>query len=119
MTRTMDDLQVISFADWRALRSWLEVNHDNSPGVWVRIFKRGSSVPSVTFTEVLEQGLCFGWSESKRLRGEGESYLQRFTPRRRKGTGSNRNKELVLRLLADGRMTASGLEALGMTGHQA
>ena len=68
MTRTMDDLQVISFADWRALRSWLEVNHDNSPGVWVRIFKRGSSVPSVTFNEVLEQGLCFGWSESKRLR---------------------------------------------------
>ena len=115
MAPTMDNFPVITFTDESALRGWLEVNHDTSPGLWVRIFKRDSDVPSVTFQEVLEQGLCFGWSESKRMRGDGVSYLQRFTPRRSKGTASDRNKALVLRLLAEGQMTVSGLEALGMT----
>jgi uncharacterized protein YdeI (YjbR/CyaY-like superfamily) len=115
MAGMTDDLQVISFADGAALRSWLEVNHDKSPGVWVRIFRRDSEVPSVSFEDVLEQGLCFGWSESKRIRGDEVSYLQRFTPRRSKGTASDRNRALVVRLLAEGRMTEPGLEALRMT----
>jgi uncharacterized protein YdeI (YjbR/CyaY-like superfamily) len=115
MAPTMDGLQVIGFADEGALRGWLEVNHETSPGVWVRIFKRESDVPSVTFHEVLEQGLCFGWSESKRMRGDRASYLQRFAPRRTKGTVSERNKALARRLFAEGKMTASGLEALKMT----
>ena len=111
----MDDLPVMTFTNVAALRAWLEVNHDTSPGVWVRIFKRDAIVPSVTFEDVLEQGLCFGWSESKRIRGDEASYLQRFTPRRRKGTVSDRNKALARRLSAEGKMTVSGLEALGTT----
>jgi uncharacterized protein YdeI (YjbR/CyaY-like superfamily) len=110
----MDDLPVVTFPDGDALRRWLEVHHADSPGVWVRIFKRDSGVPTVTFNEVLEQGLCFGWSESKRIRGDEASYLQRFTPRRSKGTASKRNKALALRLIAEGRMTESGIEALAM-----
>jgi uncharacterized protein YdeI (YjbR/CyaY-like superfamily) len=111
----IDDLDVISFADGAALRGWLMVNHVKSPGVWVRIFRRDADVPSVSFEDVLEQGLCFGWSESKRVRGDEASYLQRFTPRRSKGTASNRNRALAQRLLAEGKMTESGLEALRMS----
>ena len=109
-----DELPVIAFADETALRGWLEANHGTSPGIWVRIAKRGSGVASVTFEEVLELGLCFGWSESKRIRGDGASYLQRFTPRKTRGTTSERNRALAVRLSAEGRMTASGLRALRM-----
>jgi uncharacterized protein YdeI (YjbR/CyaY-like superfamily) len=109
------DLEEMTFEGGAALRRWLELHHDTSPGLWVRVYKRGSGVTSVTFEEVLEAGLCFGWSESKRLRGDGTSYLQRFTPRRGKGTSSERNKRLAHRLLAEGKMTAAGLEALGMS----
>jgi uncharacterized protein YdeI (YjbR/CyaY-like superfamily) len=108
-----DDLPVMSFEDASTLREWLAANHRESTGLWVRIFNSRAHVPSVTFEELLVQGLCFGWSESKRVRGDEASYLQRFTPRR-PGTTSDRNRKLVQRLLAEGKMTESGLEALGM-----
>ena len=109
-----DDLPVMSFEDGSSLREWLAANHRESKGLWVRIFNSRAQRPSVTFEDLLEQGLCFGWSESKRARGDETFYLQRFTPRRRPGTTSDRNRKLVQRLLAEGKMTESGLEALGM-----
>jgi uncharacterized protein YdeI (YjbR/CyaY-like superfamily) len=109
-----DDLPIMSFESGIALREWLARNHRQSPGLWVRIFNSRSEVPSITFEDLLEQGLCFGWSESKRIRGDVTFYLQRFTPRRRPGTTSDRNRRLAQRLLAEGKMTASGLNALGM-----
>ncbi len=107
-----DDLPIMSFEDGSALREWLDRNHRESRGLWVRVFNSRSRVPSVTFEELLEQGLCFGWSESKRVRGDETFYLQRFTPRRRPGTNSIRNKRIVQRLVAEGMMTESGLRAL-------
>jgi uncharacterized protein YdeI (YjbR/CyaY-like superfamily) len=67
----------------------------------------------VSFEEVLDEGLCFGWSENKRLPGDELSYLQRFTPRAGKSTSSARNIEHAKQLIADGLMTPSGLAALG------
>jgi len=109
-----DELPVMSFEDGRSLRAWLDANHRESNGLWVRIFNSRSGRRSVTFEDVLEQGLCFGWSESKRARGDESFYLQRFTPRSRPGTTSDRNRKLVQRLSAEGKMTESGLSALGM-----
>jgi 3-methyladenine DNA glycosylase AlkD len=112
--RMTDDLPVMSFEDGSTLHDWLVLNHRSSSGLWVRVFRSRSGVPSATFDDLLEQGLCFGWSESRRIRGDEISYLQRFTPRRRAGTTSERNRKLAQRLLAEGRMTRAGLEALGM-----
>ena len=103
-----DDLPVMSFEDGSSLRAWLAANHRESQGLWVRIFKPRAGIRSVTFEDLLEQGLCFGWSESKRMRGDETFYLQRFTPRRRPGTTSDRNMKIVQRLLAEGKMTESG-----------
>ncbi len=108
-----DDLPVVEFADVAQLRAWLEINHASSPGVWIRVGKRRSSRPSVTFEDVLAEGLCFGWSESKRRSLDLDSYLQRFTPRRRMGTASERNRRLIASLTAQGRMTPAGQHAMG------
>ncbi|MGI8657372.1 MAG: YdeI/OmpD-associated family protein [Candidatus Limnocylindria bacterium] len=110
------DLPTVSFETEAALRAWLERHHDTSAGIWVRVARRSAGVPSVTFEQLLEQGLCFGWSESSRRRGDGPFYLQRFTPRRSKGTTSARNVRLAERLSAEGKMTAAGREALGLAG---
>ena len=83
-------------------------------GIWLRIYKKDSGVASVSFVEVLEEGLCFGWSESKRIKGDDVSYLQQFIPRRTKGTTSKRNREYAKRLITEGRMTPAGLIALGI-----
>ena len=107
-------LHVIEFLDEASLRTWLVENHKTSPGIWVRVYKSSSGQPSVTFEELLDQGLCFGWSESLRHRGDRLFYLQKFTPRRTRGTRSKRNLEHAKKLIASGEMTAAGLAALNL-----
>jgi uncharacterized protein YdeI (YjbR/CyaY-like superfamily) len=107
------DLPIKHFESRAALRRWLEENHATSSGILVRIYKKDSGVVSVGFEDVLDEGLCFGWSESIRLKGDEQSYLQKFTPRRTKGTISQRNRRHATRLLSDGKMTPAGLAALG------
>ncbi len=89
-------------------------NHAVSGGIWLRIYKKNSGVESVSFEEVLDEGLCFGWSESKRIKGDEKSYLQLFTPRHTIGTTSKRNLEHVKRLIRENKMMPSGLKALGL-----
>lgn len=107
-----EDLPVLTFKNVSLLRKWLESNHTTSDGIWVRLYKKYSGIESVSFLDVLDEGLCFGWSESMRIRGDEVSYLQKFTPRRKKGTASERNKTHTAYLIREGRMTASGLSAL-------
>jgi uncharacterized protein YdeI (YjbR/CyaY-like superfamily) len=109
-----EELPVLEFQSADDLRSWLENNHQTSSGIWIRIYKKHSGVKSVAFEEVLDEGLCFGWSESMRRKGDDKSYLQRFTPRRKIGTVSKRNLEHAERLIKEGKMTPAGLKALGI-----
>ena len=110
----MTELEERAFKTRAELRSWLEANHRNSPGIWLRVFRVKSGHQSVSFEDVLELGLCFGWSESKRVRGDEVSYLQCFTPRRSIGTKSDRNLRLAARLIETGEMTDAGRTALGL-----
>ena len=115
MGKPLNDLPVLYFESANALRKWLLEHHATSDGIWVQIAKRGSSTISVTFDELLDEGLCFGWSESMRRKGDEKSYLQRFTPRRTKGTKSKRNQERVKKLIEEGKMTRSGLDVLTLS----
>lgn len=110
----VDDLEVVRFAHLSELWSWLEVHHGTHPGVWVQLEKVTSSRPSITFHDLLEAGIAFGWSESARRSCDRTSYLQKFTPRRRPGTSSRRNLVIAERLEAHGRMTTAGRRALGL-----
>jgi uncharacterized protein YdeI (YjbR/CyaY-like superfamily) len=107
-------LEVVEFGDRAELRTWLTGRDSTHAGVWVRLARAGSGRRSVSFTDLLEEGLCFGWSESTRRAGDDGSYLQRFGPRRERGTTSERNRRLVTRLAAEGRMTPAGYAALGL-----
>lgn len=104
----------MSFATRAELRQWLEGNHGSSAGILVRLYKRGASVASVDFVDVLDEGLCFGWSESQRLKGDEISYLQKFTPRKSRGTTSERNRRHAEMLIAEGRMTDAGRAMLDL-----
>jgi uncharacterized protein YdeI (YjbR/CyaY-like superfamily) len=106
-----EDLPIMAFKDGMELRNWLDNNHQKSEGIWVRIYKKNSGIKSVAFEDVLDEGLCFGWSESLRRKGDMESYLQRFTPRRTKGTTSKRNQEHIKVLIKGKKMTPAGLAA--------
>ena len=65
------------------LRSWFEANHDKAAELWLRICKKGSGLPSVTYKEAVDVALCFGWIDSAMKPIDAVNYRQRFTPRRK------------------------------------
>src|SRR5262245_23173563 len=114
MVRHLEQLPILEFASQAELRTWLSQNHSISPGIWIRIAKKASAKPSVSFEQVLDEGLCYGWSESTRRAYDNSSYLQKFSPRRTKGTTSERNRRRVKALTQAGKMTKPGFKALGL-----
>jgi uncharacterized protein YdeI (YjbR/CyaY-like superfamily) len=103
-----DPRKIRSFHDVKAFETWLSANHDRETELWLRIFKKGSGVTTVTTAEALEVVLCWGWIDGIRKSFDERSYLQRYTPRRAKSIWSQINRDHVARLTAAGRMTVHG-----------
>jgi len=106
------DLPVLAFADQAALEEWLDAEHATAPGLYVRLAKKGAGVPSVTYAELVESVLCFGWIDGRSQRLDETSYLQRITPRRARSVWSQKNVAAVEALTAAGRMRPAGLAAV-------
>jgi uncharacterized protein YdeI (YjbR/CyaY-like superfamily) len=102
----------IAFSSSAAWRTWLEMNHALSDGIWLKFYKKGSGTPSVVYSEALDQALCYGWIDGQLKAGDEYYYLQRFTPRRPRSTWSKRNISHVERLEKEGLMKPSGLKAV-------
>jgi uncharacterized protein YdeI (YjbR/CyaY-like superfamily) len=100
-----DVLAFPSPADWHA---WLAENHAESPGLWVKIAKKGTGIDSVHYPDVLESALCFGWIDGHRRALDEQWFLQRFTPRRARSRWSQINRDTAERLMAEGRMQPAG-----------
>ncbi len=98
-----------SFKTPATFGSWLKKNHRTSPGIWIKFFKKHSGVPSVVYSEALDEALCWGWIDSQTKTFDEKAYLQRFTPRRPRSIWSKRNRDHVARLVKEGRMQPSGL----------
>jgi uncharacterized protein YdeI (YjbR/CyaY-like superfamily) len=103
------DLPVRAFPDQAALEEWLDAEHATAPGLYVRLARKGSGVPSVTYAELVESVLCFGWIDGRSQRLDETSYLQRITPRRPRSVWSQKNVAAVEALTAAGRMRPAGL----------
>jgi uncharacterized protein YdeI (YjbR/CyaY-like superfamily) len=106
------ELPVQSFASAAEWESWLGEQHAELPGVWLKIAKKGSGVPSVTFAEALDAALCYGWIDGQARSVDDTWYLQKFTPRRARSTWSKRNREKVAALIEAGRMQPAGLREI-------
>jgi len=107
--RGLKDLPVRSFATMRAWSEWLAAQHASSPGVWLKIAKKGARSKSVTYTEAVELALAWGWIDGQKAKFDGTSWLQRFTPRRAKSSWSKINCAKAEALIAARAMKAPGL----------
>lgn len=105
----VDPARIREFSDAASFAKWLEQHHDSADEVWVRIFKVGSGLPSITAKEAIDICLCWGWIDAVRKGLDQTSYLQRYTPRVRKSIWSKVNVGNVERLIAEGRMTPHGM----------
>ena len=105
----MDADPVHDFVNQRAWEEWLAENHRASSGVWMRLAKKASGIPSITYAEALESALCYGWIDGLKRPHSGTAWLQRFTPRRPRSMWSQINREKALALIEAKRMKAAGL----------
>ncbi|WP_210505426.1 YdeI family protein [Naasia sp. SYSU D00057] len=105
----MVDRETLEFADARAFEDWVAAHHDSSPGIWLRIAKKGSGIPSVTYDEALQVALAWGWIDGQKRPQDERHWLQGFGPRRPRSVWSKRNVEFAERLIEQGGMQPSGL----------
>jgi uncharacterized protein YdeI (YjbR/CyaY-like superfamily) len=107
-----DELPILfceKIEDWS---NWLSQNAMASKGVRLRLYKKQSGVRSITYAEALDVALCHGWIDSRKNAYDELSWLQIFTPRKKKSIWSKINKEKVERFMAQGIMTPQGLETV-------
>ena len=105
-------MKTLAFKSSLELRTWLENNHADSDGIWLRIFKKDSGEKSITYAEALDQLLCFGWIDGQKQPQDERCWLQKITPRRTRSGWSKKNTEHAERLIKTGQMTPTGLEAV-------
>jgi uncharacterized protein YdeI (YjbR/CyaY-like superfamily) len=79
-----EDLEILAVESQAAWETWLDAHHGTSPGVWLKLIKKGSTRSGPTYAEAVEIGLCFGWIDGQGNRYDDDHWLQRFTPRTRR-----------------------------------
>jgi uncharacterized protein YdeI (YjbR/CyaY-like superfamily) len=104
----VDPDAIREFKDAAALERWYGKHHAAEPELWLRVFKKDSGHPSVTIAEALDIALCWGWIDAIRKSYDSESYLQRYTPRKKTSIWSRINIGHIERLRAAGRMQPAG-----------
>jgi uncharacterized protein YdeI (YjbR/CyaY-like superfamily) len=99
------------FATPAGFRAWLERHHTDRTEVIVGFHMKASGTPSMTWSEAVDEALCFGWIDGVRRTVDATRYTIRFTPRAARSTWSAVNVARVEALTAEGRMTPAGLAA--------
>ena len=113
MTKPQEYLCFANKAEWRA---WLEKHHDGEKEAWLIHYKKGAGNRSVTYEEAVEEALCFGWIDGLLRRLDGETFVLRYSPRKRGSIWAARNRKRAEKLIREGRMTRAGLDKIAEAG---
>lgn len=102
------ELSVEYFTGQTEFREWLAAHHDTSPGIWLKMAKKGSAHSSIDYDRALEVALCYGWIDSQVRRVDDDFFVQRFTPRSARSPWSKRNREFAEKLAEAGLLEPAG-----------
>jgi uncharacterized protein YdeI (YjbR/CyaY-like superfamily) len=103
------NLPILGFPDAAAFASWLGNQPATAPGLWLKIAKQGSGIPSLTKAEAIDAALCHGWIDGQLDKYDAQCWLIRFTPRKARSKWSEMNRNRAIELIDAGRMAAAGL----------
>jgi len=101
----------VFFKSANELRKWFQKNYNKAPELWIGFYNVKSGKKGVTYKEAVDEALCFGWIDGIRKGLNEESYVNRFTPRKKSSIWSNVNTKRIKELIEEGRVHSSGLEA--------
>lgn len=93
------------------LRRWFEENHRQQESIWLVTYKKNVPDKYVSIQEVLDEVLCFGWMDGRRMKLDDERTLQLLSPRKTEHW-SKTYKDRVAKLTQAGRMHEAGLKAV-------
>jgi uncharacterized protein YdeI (YjbR/CyaY-like superfamily) len=108
----LPELPVLPFESKKKWADWLAKQHDKSTGVWLKLAKKESGIPSITYEEALDVALWYGWIDGQKKGFDDKYWLQKFTRRGPKSIWSKINTEKAERLIASGEMKPAGLKAI-------
>jgi uncharacterized protein YdeI (YjbR/CyaY-like superfamily) len=101
----------IFFASPEEFYAWLEEHHETETEVYVGFYKTHTGKRAMSWSDAVDQALCFGWIDGRGNRVDDDRWMVRFTPRRPGSNWSQINVEKVARLQEAGRMRPAGLAA--------
>lgn len=93
-------------------REWLEEHHLSESCIWLIFRKKSSPNPNLSWSEAVDEALCFGWIDSTKKTLDSESYIQFFCKRKPKSTWSKVNKDKVEVLVKNGLIAEAGIQAI-------
>ncbi|HTN47475.1 MAG TPA: YdeI/OmpD-associated family protein [Flavipsychrobacter sp.] len=97
-----------SFKTQKEFETWIAKNHERQEGILLLVYKKDSGIKSITIQEALDVALCWGWIDGIRKSHDEVSYIQKYTPRRKKSIWSKINVANVERLAGQGKMQPAG-----------
>ncbi len=95
-------------------RKWLEKNHESEESVWLILFKKNSATPNLSWSDAVDEAICFGWIDSVKNTIDHEKYKQYFSKRKPKSMWSKVNKKKVELLLANNLIAEAGLKSIAL-----
>lgn len=107
----IQDLKQVEVASVSELHTWLEQNHSQEASIWVVTYKKSVPKKYVSIKEVLDEVLCFGWMDGRRMKLDEERTMQLLSPRKT-GHWSKTYKDRVANLTETGRMHEAGLKVI-------
>lgn len=117
MNRRGSEDNPIFFKKPEDYRTWLEKNHETATELWIGYYKKATGKPSLSWKEVVDESLCFGWIDGILKSIDETSHKQRVTPRRSTSIWSQVNIRNVARLTEAGRMRPAGVAAFEKRDH--
>lgn len=109
MEKEIETFYPKSRQEWR---EWLQDNHDKKQSVWLIYYRKKSNIPTVIYSEAVDEALCFGWIDSKAKSLDEVKSMQFFSRRKENSVWSKVNKEKIERLTKEGLMTKAGFEII-------
>lgn len=112
--QSKDSLEIFYPETKEQWHKWLRENHTRENGIWLLQYNKKSGRPSVSWSDAVDEALCFGWIDSIKKKLNDESAIQYFGKRKPKSTWSKINKQKIEKLTSENRMSQAGLDIIAI-----
>src|SRR5688572_32384261 len=93
------DLETFCPANPQQWRHWLQQHHAKKQSIWLIYYKKKTNVPTITWSEAVDEALCYGWIDGTKRSIDDEKFMQFFSKRKPGSSWSKINKEKVQQLI--------------------